>query len=903
MSVYEYLPFRTGASSDAADCTLWASMSNVELVAPTVPFAQSGVWQAQSGVTGYGLGPVLERVDQRLGDLELLPNYFSPCSNTGVNVSRDGGDRRLCLSGLTSNVDGKVSLLTRDGSGNTIGVGINIAADDLFERNDRVATRPWVLGLNVVTYRSVVNYDSVGSSVNVGPMSFVWEDTGSGEIDTLVATNNPTQGIPPVSLEVYPRTHVPCVIEKAITGSQDATRFRFFDTSTGSYHKGDVWVVFTGPALEAQSGFWEAQSGLTGYGIGPVFESIDARVGSLEDGAPDIESRLSALEANSPSQGVEVINGGDASFDFTLRGVDFTYSTISDHVRVLNGVPPLRLVYAFSVNSNDFITASSQEPLTFPVLGTTGQTTRVGVIEFPRAQSGVWEAQSGRKGRSNATSVEKGSDESGPISSLLRRVSHVATLAGGIPTLGAFAGPTAWATNLAANVAGVFGWSKPLNTSLIARRLVTKNVYQSNCEGVDPAFNLGLLPDAQVRALPGFGGTDVDEMCIDFLKGVPYYITTFSFNSLSDHGTALMSIPLKPIAMLKHDNPIVSDSYLPTNNSIYSTGPLMALGECFEYWRGGFVFTFKMAKTQFHSGRLMFSFMPSFEAKANGDVVNESIDDSIYLHREVVDLREVNEFSFHVPFTSLVPYLRSSECFGHVRCWIVHDLKHPETTSDVVDVAVEVHAASDFEFSVPREPAFFYAQSGGDLVAGTKNFESILFSELCVGEKIKSTKQLMMRAVRVANDYVNHPFQIETNPANRRPDYFSIFGAMYAFSRGGVILRTISEGPIKLALDIRGDGEVSDFSPFVVEEKTSIASVYLPQYMRVHGRLNGHVKEGVTTYVESCDERYRPRVRLTVDTDSAYALYRSAAEDTQFAYFLGVPRIRWRPGGGVLEVA
>lgn len=48
---------------------------------------------------------------------------------------------------------------------------------------------------------------------------------------------------------------------------------------------------------------------------------------------------------------------------------------------------------------------------------------------------------------------------------------------------------------------------------------------------VENSQAISLFQSNRVEALSGLGGTDVDEMAFDYLKGIPYYNATFVFNA------------------------------------------------------------------------------------------------------------------------------------------------------------------------------------------------------------------------------------------------------------------------------------------------------------------------------------------------------------------------------------
>lgn len=70
--------------------------------------------------------------------------------------------------------------------------------------------------------------------------------------------------------------------------------------------------------------------------------------------------------------------------------------------------------------------------------------------------------------------------------------------------------------------------------------------------------------------------------------------------------------------------------------------PVAGLANVFAYYRGSLIFTFKLAKTRFHTGRLLIAFSPGTDivdllGNRSTTAVN-SMTTTNYLHREFVDI-------------------------------------------------------------------------------------------------------------------------------------------------------------------------------------------------------------------------------------------------------------------------
>jgi len=155
-----------------------------------------------------------------------------------------------------------------------------------------------------------------------------------------------------------------------------------------------------------------------------------------------------------------------------------------------------------------------------------------------------------------------------------------------------------------------------------------------------------------------------------------------------------MSYPLYPYAF--------SYSSSITNNSItypiYSCPIMQYVGNGFGLYRGSITLTFKVVKTEFHSGRLLIAFFPG---KNNSISPKNTFANTQYVYREVIDLRTSSEVSITFPFTSLTPYLSTSDSYGTASVFVLNPLVATSNVSQSVDILVEAAAGPDLEFAYP----------------------------------------------------------------------------------------------------------------------------------------------------------------------------------------------------------
>lgn len=450
---------------------------------------------------------------------------------------------------------------------------------------------------------------------------------------------------------------------------------------------------------------------------------------------------------------------------------------------------------------------------------------------------GAAKPQSGRAFSSvkkkNESEVEQNSVNIGPISSALVRVAKFSDIVSQVPLLSSYAITTSWFANIAANAASVFGWAKPV--SLAPSQRVTQNYlpWTANVDAPDMSFPLSLSCQNQVGKAVGFSGTDIDEMDFKYLATIPAWYSTTPWTVGTASGTQLLSYDVNPFVYR-------SVNVVTARATIHHT-PCAFIASYFQKWRGSFVYKIKLVKTEFHSGRLAVSFSPFEDAVFS--TTSPTFAETPYLHREIIDIRETNEFTFVVPFMSSSPY---KECIdsaangnavtGKFTIHIVDPLVAPNTVSQSIQILLEVCMGPDVEFAVPTRSGMrplygLNPQSGNAFdtpVNACSNFTGSIGSSaiatdgntnalFCIGEKISSFRTLLKMPTQIipltaptAAAYLNIlPYALpyvryDTGPPayvdpEWFPDAYATIASLYVYYRGGVRLKYLDNSPVTIA--------------------------------------------------------------------------------------------------------
>ena len=526
----------------------------------------------------------------------------------------------------------------------------------------------------------------------------------------------------------------------------------------------------------------------------------------------------------------------------------------------------------------------------------------------------------------------------GPISGIFSRVTRAANIFKDVPLISSVASNVSWVSSILGNTASAFGWSNPDAQNSVHFSKINLAHDIANVNAVGSAVNMGLLSDNKVQAMPGFAGTDVDEMSFNYLTGIPSYVSEFTISTSDTFGAPVWGMQLG-VAFMNTISPSGPAYLWPT--------PMMYIANMFEYWRSGFVYTFKFVKTEFHSGRYVVVFTPG------GGIAPLLFSETPYLYREVLDLRISTEFTVTIPYVSTIPYQSAGSNIGRVDVYALNPLVAPTTVSPTVKVLVEVAADDTFEVAVPRivrytpvmytpgtgapsldddvDEVFEPQALGQDVqdsfkestfmppapsIAGVSNDDGgISASSHCVGEKILSLRSLAKRAA----PYLNLVAPTTTGTITFRPkivglknasdtitqatsfgvDYVTLTAVLFNYQRGG--LKFYAYGPpdyLRIGFapnrisTVPVTQEVTDTfisSPLAIATGPPIAGgvvVTVPQYSRTHCEMYRFY----TAATPLPNDVYCSDLRVYVKANAPFSnlrVLRQAADDWSCGFFTG----------------
>lgn len=353
---------------------------------------------------------------------------------------------------------------------------------------------------------------------------------------------------------------------------------------------------------------------------------------------------------------------------------------------------------------------------------------------------------------------------SGAVGGVGRAISDVLPYVG----LGWLSSPARMLSNSAEHVLNLLGFSKPTVEAPVTRVKQAPAQYLLNADGADTSHRLGLCANNELATVSGWAGTDNDEMRLDYIVSRPNFTKAFQWNTTVPADSSIFTIPVSPLWTQ-------TASAMSAGNYATETRFTLAakIASLYTLWRGTMVYTFHVAKTQFHSGRLRVSFRPyTFETAIATD--SKFINMPAYSYTEEIDLSAGTTFTFRVPYVSVRPWLHTQydvqttivsgdarNCAtGTVQVSVINPLMAASTVSSSVEILVFAHM-EDAQFAIPIKPYYLpfgipnVAQVGSARIVKTKEVSesmSIPLREVslapyssCIGETHSSLRQLLKR--------------------------------------------------------------------------------------------------------------------------------------------------------------
>jgi hypothetical protein len=351
-----------------------------------------------------------------------------------------------------------------------------------------------------------------------------------------------------------------------------------------------------------------------------------------------------------------------------------------------------------------------------------GATDRVTVSVFAWAEDvtlsmptstnpGQFSPQSGKaKGKKQANNDTSGSDEYGKgiISKPASVIAKIAGMLREAPVIGPYARATQIAAGATANIASMFGYSRPAVIEDIRSYKPTYMGNLANANMPDTCQRLTMDAKQEVTIDPRTVGLgDTDEMAIVPLAMRESYITQFPWAVSAQTETLLWNSFVTP--MMYDENNASTPPEIHMTPSCWVSMP-------FRYWRGSMNFRFQVVASNYHKGRLKVVYEP-FATASNEYNTN---------YTYVIDIAENKDFTVKIGWGSdrsynehrtpgggggLPPFFTdqiNSEGItfynGIIKVYVVNELTVPNSTVDNdIQINVFTSMCEDFEVGAPDD--------------------------------------------------------------------------------------------------------------------------------------------------------------------------------------------------------
>jgi hypothetical protein len=252
----------------------------------------------------------------------------------------------------------------------------------------------------------------------------------------------------------------------------------------------------------------------------------------------------------------------------------------------------------------------------------------------------AWAEEVVLSGPSVATALQGGDEyaDDGPISRPASAIANIAAKFGSVPVIGRFATATQIGATAVSHIAKLFGFTNvpviedqkgfhprsapPMATTEIGFPIEKLTVDAKNELTIDHR-SVGLGP--------------LDELPITHIAQKESYLTQFNWSTSDSEDDLLFNCAVTPQ---------LYDATTDTNQYLYML-PMCWLSTMFNYWRGDIIFRFRIICSQYHKGRLRFSFDPDGTASTN--IVDDEVSSNVVMTK-VIDIGEQPDVEIRIPY-------------------------------------------------------------------------------------------------------------------------------------------------------------------------------------------------------------------------------------------------------------
>jgi len=339
----------------------------------------------------------------------------------------------------------------------------------------------------------------------------------------------------------------------------------------------------------------------------------------------------------------------------------------------------------------------------------TGATTSLTISTY------AWLEDISMSGSTNALTLQSKDefdDAGGPVSAPALSIAKVARSMTNVPIIGRFAKATEIGATAVGGIAKLFGFTDVPNIQDVPPASLLAAPHIASSQVSVPYQPLTLQPKSQISIDPSLHGLKQhDELAIQNIVSKNCFYAGTSWSTTDSVGTCLFNTVVNPAVAwagsVSQGSPSTIRGYC-----IQHT-PLSFASQFFEHWRGDLIFTVKLVKSKFHSGRLRITWDP-MSSDAN------SVPPANTVYNTIVDLSDQDEYEIRVPWFYQLNYARIRDVTtnvwtegttnsvnptfdnGALNISVLTSLAAPLASADV-GILVYVRAADNFELNNPTD--------------------------------------------------------------------------------------------------------------------------------------------------------------------------------------------------------
>jgi len=356
----------------------------------------------------------------------------------------------------------------------------------------------------------------------------------------------------------------------------------------------------------------------------------------------------------------------------------------------------------------------------------------------------------------------------GPISQPAHAMANAATRLATIPAIAPFALASSYGLRAFGKIASLFGFTNTPVISNVAPYAPMPVPNLATSEVGYPVDKLTLDPKTELSIDPTICGDQADDtLRIAHIVQRESFIQATTWTTANTVNNILLEGAITP-CMWRYQAVTSTRNY----NRVQLT-PMAHVSQLFSHWRGDVILRFRIICSQYHKGRLLFSFDPAGD---NTNNLNGTADPSAKTYSQIIDISSDTDVEIRVPYSQAAAWASVTRLSNNPQNYIFPnsgsvwpiDLNYPTTNgmftlrvlntltapvdTSTVQILCFIRGAENLEFAnpweLPQDYSTLQVQSKDVPVLEHSEGELDGIYKIHFGEPVLSLRQLMHRYSR-----------------------------------------------------------------------------------------------------------------------------------------------------------